>query len=194
MADAGLLVAEGERPGRRDRLSLDGEDGDRAPIAVGHERESALAVDRDSRRPLAGFELRDHGGRFGAQVDDREVVVGNRLRWIGGIDLLRGRHQRQPLVGRDGDAERRAHDTSRRLGLADHLGRRCLQVEDRHRVRFRIGDNLHHAVHEVDLVVVRGNRDLRGRRTDDEQDGKQRGRFESHADLLSGPRRIAKGS
>ncbi len=86
----------------------------------------------------------DADGRFDAaeqarlqrrQVDHGELVVGNHLARIGGIDALTGRDQREFLLRRNGHVERRADDAVGDLDLGQHLGLRGPHIDDGHGIR-----------------------------------------------------------
>ena len=97
------------------------------------------------------------------------------------IDLGRGGHQGNALIGGDGHALRRADHGARHIDLADDLGRRDAEIDNGDVIGRRVFDDFVHAVDVDDLGVVRRHGELRARRGCNCEGGEAQSRNAEHA-------------
>src|SRR5262245_66601816 len=87
MAWARFVIAQIDLADRCERIAGDGKDGDRSLRPVGDQRERSGAIDRHARGALPRLQLGRDLGRRGLEIDDRKLVVEDRLLRIGGVKL-----------------------------------------------------------------------------------------------------------
>jgi hypothetical protein len=146
------------------RSAVDGEDRHRAIPAIGHQHQLAVWTERNTRGRDAQFERGNYRRRGGFEVDDAQPVVGDGLLGVGGVDLGRGSHQGNALVGCDGHALRGADHGARRIDLAHDLGWRDAEIDNGDIIGRRVFDDFVHAINVDDFGVVRRHGELRARR------------------------------
>jgi hypothetical protein len=132
-----------------------------------HQRQIALAIDRDADRLMRQRHPLDETRRTRRDVDHLNEFVDDEPGLVGRVDLVGRADQRQLLVRAQRDGERRRGDTVLDGNLAEELRRKARGIDYRQRVAERRIIDLVGTIDHCRLAIIGG---------DDERAGGHRGR------------------